>query len=900
MKSNSSVPPERLRNLFLEALDCEPAKRAAFLDETCGGDVSLRSRLEELLSNHREDGFLERAAAVAPTVITPHSGEAGESIGPYHLLQQLGEGGFGTVWMAEQEQPVRRRVALKIIKPGMDSREVIARFEQERQALALMDHPNISRVIDAGATDAGRPYFVMELVRGTPVTRFADEQHLNLEERIALFITVCQAVQHAHQKGVIHRDLKPSNILVAVTDGQPVPKVIDFGVAKAIHGRIGEHTVYTHFQQIIGTPLYMSPEQAGMNPQDVDTRSDIYSLGVLLYELITGRTPIDADKLSRSGLEEVRRLVREVDPLRPSTRIQKLADDELSSIARLRRIDPAKLAGEVRGELDWMVMKCLEKDRSRRYETANGLALDLQRFLRDEPVSASPPSRTYRFRKAVRRHRAAFTAAAAVLVALTAAAIVSTRLYLRERELFRLDRLYRASEEARAANESREAFKDAMLTGLTGDAARMAAAMDEARAKLTIPQFLMLQGGHGLLTGRYDEAIPVLTEANKAVPDSAAARGLLAVAHFRNGQWTAYERDMALLGPMNPNPQRPEDLLFKGLALGYYWPEEALKLIAALPPQFPGLQMISVIPGEIGVWKAMRSGRVEDALNALKELENAPENPTVLGVRISAHLIAARLDSRDRAVHRAQAAADAGKLQRFLESDPALPGAVAIRALQLQELGRNEEAMEILRKQYEAAGNGLVAQRYALELFREGHAAEAPRVIQPQRAAPDAFFHMRMLAGDPSSRARVLDEYHAFRKRYINTSAEVFAPLIPLLLGEKERAKLDAQDFRQRSEAQNLLSRLPVPFPQLVDFFCSEFMTEDGQVNQPAMDRLLASAGNSPIGLTEIHNAIGYRWLAEGNSGLARRHFQMSVDAGAFLSNAHLDSRIHLARLKAE
>jgi serine/threonine protein kinase len=474
--------------LFEEALSLAPEYRPAFLDRACEGRPGLRAAVEALLAAHEKSGNILDAPPIDPalTVATGprparDAATADHTPGPdvafhqairtadyrpdvdpglviagrYILQQKIGAGGMGDVWVAKQTEPVKRRVALKLIKTGMDSRALLQRFEQERQALAMMDHPNIAKVFDAGLTPTGQPFFVMELVNGLPLNQFCDEARLTTRGRLELFVPICQAVQHAHQKGIVHRDLKPANILVTLIDGKPVPKVIDFGVAKATAGRLTDESMSTQFGAVIGTLEYMSPEQAGFSGEDIDTRADIYSLGVILYELLTGLRPIDAQRLKKAALTEMIRIIREEEPSKPSTRLS--TDESLPSMAAMRQTDPRRLMAILRGDLDWVVMKCLEKHRDRRYETANALARDVQRYLNGDAVEACPPSVGYRMSNFLKRNKGKVLAASLVLLALVAGLIGTAWGY------FRADRARQAEavqgkiavEETKKAEEQR-------------------------------------------------------------------------------------------------------------------------------------------------------------------------------------------------------------------------------------------------------------------------------------------------------------------------------------------------------------------------------------------------------------------------------------------------------------
>ena len=494
-------------DLFAAAIAIDhPAERASLLDRECAGRPDVRQRIDQLLDAHlRSHPLLDHPVPELTVAYTPNEQTSAVIAGRYKLLEKIGEGGMGEVWVAEQTQPVRRKVALKLIKAGMDSKSVIARFEAERQALAVMDHPNVAKVLDGGLTESGRPFFVMEYVKGVPITEYCDAMRLSVPERLQLFTQVCQAVQHAHQKGIIHRDLKPSNILVAPYDDKPVPKIIDFGLAKAMHQPLTDKTLHTAHESVLGTPLYMSPEQAHLNNLDVDTRSDIYSLGVLLYELLTGTTPLEKKRFKEVAWDEIRRIIREEEPPRPSTRLS--SANTLPSLAACRQSEPLKLTKQVRGELDWIVMKALEKDRGRRYDTANGFAADVLRYLAGEPVLAAPPSTRYRLRKFAQKHRSVLTTTATIMLLLVAGVTIS----------------------ARQAVRAAFAEKDAIQQRIASDAAKQEAqeAKVEADKQRDEARLKAYAAGMNLASRAWqDNIVPRARELLEEVPKSAAGRDL--------------------------------------------------------------------------------------------------------------------------------------------------------------------------------------------------------------------------------------------------------------------------------------------------------------------------------------------------------------------------------------
>jgi serine/threonine protein kinase len=632
--------------VFEAALEIkDPAERRAFLVRVCKADSKLRTKIEKLLDtyNEAEKFFTDCKPALT---INP-DGEAvnsatkaelgadeqiGSWVGPYKLLQKIGEGGCGAVYMAEQQKPVRRRVAAKIIKLGMDTKAVIARFEAERQALALMDHPNIARVLDASATETGHPYFVMELVHGIRITDYCDQRQLDTRQRLELFIQVCHAIQHAHQKGIIHRDIKPSNILVTLHDGVPVPKVIDFGIAKATEERLTNKTLFTVYGHFVGTPAYMSPEQADFSGLDIDTRSDIYSLGVLLYELLTGRTPFEQNELLESGLDEMRRTLREREPHRPSTKLDVLSADELTATAARRHIEPPKLRLLLKGDLDWIVMKCLEKDRKRRYETANGVAMDVQRYLNNEPIVARPPSQWYRFQKLVRRNRVAFAAATVVALALVTGLGTATGMFFKERQM--RDRAVVAEQKAEQARaleaelrwqaETREKITKAALLisqGKLEEADKLAAAIIFRQPTLEGASVLRALGKWHALNGRWQLAgdrwqqtlqVDQLDSGETVSLDFLCAGAALAVGTDSN-RFELFRRDLTIRFA----GERNSFLADRGLKSGLLLPADAdaLKSLQSLARTISPPAQASIGSPRLSNW-----GAIGNAGNFLKQL----------------------------------------------------------------------------------------------------------------------------------------------------------------------------------------------------------------------------------------------------------------------------------------
>jgi serine/threonine protein kinase len=866
-----------------------PAERESYLNFTCGGDAALRRQVDQLLEDHAQAGdFLERPAMVASGItidLPPMQESPGAIIGPYKLLEQIGEGGFGVVFMAEQSKPIERKVALKIIKPGMDTRQVIARFEAERQALALMDHPNIAKVLDAGTTASSRPYFVMELVRGVPVTEYCDEKKLSIRERLELFIKICQAVQHAHQKGVIHRDLKPSNVLVTQLDGVPLAKVIDFGVAKATGQKLTDKTLFTNFAQMIGTPLYMSPEQAEMSGEDVDTRSDIYSLGVLLYELLTGTTPFDSQRLKAATFDELRRIIREDEPPRPSTRLAQSLET-LASIAAQRHTEPAKLTKLIRGELDWIVMKCLEKDRNRRYETPGALAQDVERFLRDEPVQACPPSAWYRFRKFVWRNRAAFAVAAIAALALVAVAVAGLMTYRNEQQRV----TEQTSHELQLRTERQQnALEKAMMTAMNGDFD--GAEKEIGKAELlgaSTGQVRMLRGQVALHRGDMETAIQHLEQAEKLIPvrqpGAVAVRSMLALAYANTSQLRRLDdlsRQLDLLPPISP-----EDYLFKGQFETTFRPERGLQTLdEAIHRHDSVIARAARCEGRAN--RALITGSVDDAELALEDAQVArgmlAGNPLVLQRSVYAQLVAsgiyedhARSEDNKRVL--AQARRDVQELKQFAT----LPFAAKACFEFFDYVGDEEAASALI-------GPGTEF-RKAVTLYNRREFARALEATEHSRAlgrgfSTDVVERGFILAELPDGQTRARAAFDEARA-HATGAWQLPPPMILLLLGQTEEARQAYLQVRK--------NELPIWDNK---WLCTYLDYNCGRIT---VDELLRAAGQARPKVCDAHFLLALWHISERDRATAQEHFQRCVATRMFLNWEWPWARAFLARMNED
>jgi serine/threonine protein kinase/tetratricopeptide (TPR) repeat protein len=868
----------------------DPSDRAKYLDQVCAGDMNLRGRVEELLEVHeQEQDFLRSSRDPGPTVDqAPVNERPGTTIGRYRLMEQIGEGGMGVVFVAEQERPVRRKVAIKIVKPGMDTKEVIARFEAERQALALMDHANIARVLDAGSTESGRPYFVMELVRGIPITEYCDQNRLTIRDRLELFVQVSRAVQHAHQKGIIHRDLKPTNVLVTLHDGKPVPKVIDFGVAKATNQRLTERTIYTRFAQIIGTPMYMSPEQAEMSGLDVDTRSDIYSLGVLLYELLTGTTPFDKERFEKAAYDEIRRIVREEQPPKPSTRVSTLGR-AAGTVSARRKTDPKRLSQFVRGDLDWIVMKALEKDRTRRYETASAFATDVGRFLSNEPVEARPPSTVYRLKKAAERHRAALAGTAVVVLSLIAGIVSTTWMAIelkgerdvaiQQKEIAQAarERAIEARTEEREKSEQLAASQTVlretvvllhdelkaicMAAVMSGDKERAQAAIDRARAAGLPENWLnILRGQLALYSGRPDEAIQFL---KPEAPRSVAAEAMLALAYFYSGRLE--ESAFTVVKLKRRTPETAEDILFTGQAVSVYEPEEGVRRIR-LALDKRNSPLARMILAHALAHMALDNGDSELIESALRDAEAARcflgDTPVMLSTHLFVRHVAIKIGHLKVSD---ELLAEARDMSRNMAD---LPFGRLELAWFLEDFGDYESSDRIWSEVERLSGYEAIT--YISCLLRSRSPAEVLEIIDRRIDSSDSYTQcnkagvMALIPGMHDEAQEICEKQLRNRGSY---DLHNVCLMVLLLLGRPEEAQRLGREALETSE-------LPFRYQKETLQYTAGII--------PA-DTLIRGAGESRINQTAAVMQIAMTELGKGNSDKAKAFFKECVDVGMFV-----------------
>ena len=903
-------------SIFAEAVARESTgERNAYLDAACGDDAELRARIEALLTAHENpDSFLNPPDAGEPETedYAPIGEGPGTVIGPYKLLEKIGEGGMGVVYMAEQTSPVKMRVALKIIKPGMDSKQVIARFETERQALALMEHPNIAKVLAAGTTESGRPYFAMELVKGEPITTYCDKHRLTLRERLRLFASVCSAVQHAHQKGIIHRDLKPSNVLIARYDGKPVAKVIDFGVAKATGQQLTEKTLFTRYGQVVGTLEYMSPEQAEFNQHDIDTRSDIYSLGILLYELLTGTTPFDPDRLRSGAWDEVMRIIREEEPPRPSVRVSS-TEGTPSITAQNCNTEPGKLLALLRGDLDWLVMKTLEKERERRYETASALAADIERYLDGNAIEARPPSTLYRLRKTAARHRVALVTAAIVMLALIAGTVSSTWFaILRDAEARKArEAEQKALEQAETARKAKEELERALRRHwqtladwavdavFSGDLEEARDAIRQARLAEAPPDLLQTLDGLALFfAGQNEEAIFELKKAAADNPNSLAALSALWWAYRNSADFSNMFRVEKTLKERKLQPQNRHEELFVCLILAVNRPTEKGDIV---------LERLNKLLQERKRWGAahairatalqehgLESKEVDDFRRAIEDFEEAEmllgHSPFVLAIGLSI-----LTDGIDLAEYQGSES-DAQEWRRRGEEIAAklrewpghLKGGMELAVFyaatdQLERLRELED--ELLRS---GVGNRLLTQTSTafpscdMSMLDKGLKGKE----QPEARICHAIVLAEMSKEDGEKREESLEIFRQLQKENMQVGLKTLALNIPLLLGMPG----EAREASERLLASDVMSG---------EWRWFKYVTEY-HAGQRRKDDLIQRAGPFSIPNCSVNFAIAMRSLAQGDRPRAREHFELTVKTGRIGSFNYHWAKAFLQRMEDE
>jgi len=889
---------ERESALFALALEKPLSERSAFLQAVCGEKEVLRQRLEALLAAHDQpDNLVPTQAEAARPTIKLDLGDApdeavGQTLGRYKLLERVGEGGCGVVYVAEQTEPMRRRVALKVIRLGMDTKQVVARFEAERQALAMMDHPNIAKVLDAGTAETGRPYFVMELVRGIRITDFCDQERVATQERLELFIKVCQAIQHAHQKGIIHRDIKPSNILVTLHDGAPVPKVIDFGIAKATEGRLTAATVYTQLHQFIGTPAYMSPEQAEMSGMDIDTRSDIYSLGVLLYELLTGKTPFDAQELMSQGLDAMRKTIREKEPVRPSTKVATLNREELTTAVHRRASDAPKLIHLLKGDLDWIVMKCLEKDRTRRYETAHGLAADLKRFLANEAVVARPPTTAYKISKFVRRNRLAVGAAAVVLVALLLGLGSATFMFFRERAAHQgmMEANRRVVQEVQARVVER-----AMNAAMSGDSHAIQLALEAANAEgISGGQIAIVEGLRDLAAGQSEEAVKHLREAIKTLPDSVVAHSLLATASLFARD---YENHLVLVAKLATlKEQTPEDYLFKAQALSLGNWQVGLPLLDRAV-DLSRSALAHMLRAEARALYAGNTGRTNDIEAALedvaaaKAMSRSQQHVILLVNSCLTHIVAAEIYRRagnksELSNHLAKAEADGRQLEKFSGNSHAAMWRIWQLEIADQEEG-SDRAIEYLKRLIldQTIRYPWIRLSYGNALLRRGQAQEALDAYGVPHEGWTASMRLFALLELPDRRKEF--EVEMAKLSELDRWEVMVKPLFLLYAGREEEARALAAQVIDSQPGR--FGRLRPNEHRVMNYLAGRLKETD----------FVSAAHGALSELCLVHCVIGFQKLGDRDRSGAMKHFSESIDTSNFVGGPpYTWSQVTLAQLK--